>query len=40
MSSQDMRPPLPVIDPIVNASTDESQDITTSGHAITITSPL
>ena len=37
--SQDMRPPLPVIDPIVNASTDESQDNTTSGHAITITSP-
>jgi len=38
MLSQDMRPPLPVIDPIVNASTDESQDNTTSGHAITITS--
>jgi hypothetical protein len=34
-----MRPPLPVIDPIVNDSTDESQDITTSGHIITITSP-
>jgi hypothetical protein len=34
-----MRPPLPVIDPIVKASTDESQDITTSGHAIAITSP-
>jgi hypothetical protein len=39
MPSQDMRPPLPVIDPIVNASTDESQDITTSGHAIAIMSP-
>jgi len=26
-------------DPIVIASTDESQDITTSGHTITITSP-
>jgi len=38
MPSQDMRPPLPVIDPIANASTDESQDITTSDHAITITS--
>ena len=34
MSSQDMRPPLPVNDPIVIASMDESQDITTSGHAI------
>ena len=33
-----MRPPLPVIDPIVNALTEESQDITTSGHAIAITS--
>jgi len=39
MRSQDIWPPLPVIDPIVNASTDESQDITTSGHAIAITSP-
>ena len=39
MPSQDMQPPLPVIDPIVNALTDESQDIATSGHAIVITSP-
>jgi len=38
MPSQDMRPPFPVIDPIVNALTDESQDNTTSSHAITITS--
>jgi len=39
MPSQDMWPPFPAIDPIMNASTDESQDITTSGHAIAITSP-
>jgi len=39
MPCQEMRPPLPVTDPTVNASTEESQDITTSGHAIAITSP-
>ena len=39
MPSQDMRPPLPVNDPIVIASTDESQDITTSGHA-SLVSPV
>ena len=38
MPCQEMRPPLPVIDPTVTASTEESEDISTSGHAIDITS--